>query len=109
MSGFAAAAGAHTSLAGSAKALKLSFPMGDDTLRGWCQIRRTHQPTQQIPIDVAVVAHFQYILEASNSLFVASICAKQWISMAGMIREAHFQRLYLIREAAHAYVFFYVI
>ena len=35
MSGPAAAAGAHTSLAGFDKALKLSFPMSDGTLWGW--------------------------------------------------------------------------
>ena len=108
MSGPTAAAGAHTSLAGCAKALKLNFPMQDETVKGWSRLNRNHQPTQQIPIDVAVAAHFQYILETTTSLFVASICANQWISKAGMIREAHTQRSHLVRETKHAYVFFCV-
>ena len=68
MSGPTAAAGAHTSLAGFAKALQFNFPVDDVSLKGWCQLGSTHQPTQQIPIDVAVVAHFQYILESTTSL-----------------------------------------
>ena len=79
--------------------------MSDETLRGWRKFRKTQKTTQQIPIDVAVVAHFQNRLEACNSFFAASICANQWISMAGMILEAHIQRSYLIRETNHAYVF----
>ena len=51
MSGLTAAAGAHTSIA------------------VWCKFMRTHQPTRQIPIDVAVMAHFQYILESTASLY----------------------------------------
>ena len=70
MSGPTAAAGAHTSLAGCAKALKLDFPMQNETVRGWSKIKRNHQVTQQIPIAVAVVAHFQYILETTTSLLL---------------------------------------
>ena len=79
--------------------------MRDETVKGWSRLKRNHQPTQQIPIDVAVVAHFQCILETTTSLCVASICANQWISMTGMIREAHIQRSHLVRETKHAYVF----
>ena len=103
MSGPTAAAGAHTSLADCAKVQKLDFPMQDETVKGWSRLKRNHQPTQQIHMAVAVVAHFQYILETTTSLFVASICANQWISMAGMIQRSH-----LVRETKHAYVFFCV-
>ena len=106
MSGPTAAAGAHTSLAGCAKALKLDFLMQDETVKGWSELKRNHQPTQQIPIAVAVVAHFQYILETTTFLFVASIRANQWISMTGLIGEAHIQRSHLVRETKHAHVFF---
>ena len=73
MNGPTAAAGAHTSLAGCAKALKFDFPMQDETVKGWSKLKRNHQPTQQIPIAVAVVAHFQYISETTISFVVGNL------------------------------------
>ena len=104
-SGPTAAAGAHTALAGTAKALKLDFPMEDCTLRGFCRTMKCRQPTPQIPVQVCVQAHFQYVLENTTSPQVAMVCASPWLSMVGMIRETHAQRSFLVRECHHGYVF----
>ena len=103
-SGPTAAAGAHTALAGIAKALKLSFPMDDCTLRGFCRTLKCRQPIAQIPVQVCVQAHFQYVLEKSDCPFLAMVCASPWLSMVGMIRETHAQRSYLVKETDHGYI-----
>ena len=78
--------------------------MEDCTLRGFCRTLRCRQPTPQIPVQVCVQAHFQYVLENTTSPYVAMSCASPWLSMVGMIRETHAQRSFLVRECDHGYV-----
>ena len=59
LKGKTAAAGAHTALAMCVKALGVDFPMDDKFISGWHKELKKHVPTQQTPIGVAVVKHFQ--------------------------------------------------
>ena len=78
--------------------------MEDCTLRGFCRTLHCRQHTPQIPVQVCVQAHFQYVLENTTNPYVAMSCASPWLSM-GMIRETRAQRSFLIRECDHGYVF----
>ena len=103
--GETAASGASAGLWRMVKALQLDFPLEEPILRGWSARLITRQPTQQIPIEVAEAAHFQYWLEHSNNPYAILTCTTQWITMVGVIRDAHIQRSRLIRETEHAYFF----
>ena len=67
LKGKTAAAGAHTALAMCVKALGLAFPMDEKSISGWHKELKKHVPNQKIPIGVAVVKHFQYIMEHSGN------------------------------------------
>ena len=52
-----------------------------------------------------MVKHFQYIMEHSDNPYMCSIAAAQWMNMAGMCRDAHPQRSYLMKTCEHAFIF----
>ena len=70
--------------------------MDEKSVSGWHKELKKHVPNQKTPIAAAVVKHFQYIMEHSDNLFLCSIAAGQWMNMAGMGRDAHIQRSYLL-------------
>ena len=105
LKGKTAAAGAHTALAMCVKALGLDFPRDDKSISGWHKELKKLVPTQQTPIGVAVVKHFQYIMKHGDHPYMCSIAAAQWMNMAGMCRDAHLQRSYLMKTCEHAYIF----
>ena len=67
---------------------------------------RVHKVRQQIPIEVPIIAHLAYIAKTTENPFVLSVCATMWITMVGMIRDAHTQRSELVEEVDHAYIFY---
>ena len=102
LKGKTAAAGAHTALAMCVKALGLDFLMDEKSISGWHKEFKKHVPNQQTRIGVAVVKHFQYIMEHSDNPYMCSIAAAQWMNMAGMCRDAHPQRSDLIKTCERA-------
>jgi len=105
LKGKTAAAGAHTALSMCVNALGLAFPLDDKSISGWHKELKAHVPNQQTPIGVAVVKHFQYIMEHSNNPYMCSIAAAQWMNMAGMWSDALLQRSYLMKTCENACIF----
>ena len=70
LKGKTAAAGAHTALAMCVKALGLAFPMDEKSISGWHKELKKHVPNHKIPIGVAVVEHFQHIMEHSDNPYM---------------------------------------
>ena len=78
--------------------------MDEKSVSRWHKELKKHVPNQKTQIAAQVVKHLQYIMAHSDNPFLCSIAAGQWMNMAGMCRDAHIQRSYLLKTNEHAYI-----
>ena len=87
------------------RALGLDLPLKSDQVRDYDKVSLSHVPVQEIPVEVAEVAHYSYIAKTSDNPFMLLACATFFFELVGLVRERHIQRSQLVKELDHAYLF----
>ena len=79
------------------RALGLDLPLKSDQVRDYDKVSVSHVPVQEIPVEVAEVAHYSYIAKTSDNPFMLLACATFFFELVGLVRERHIQRSQLAK------------